>query len=115
MDIQIPDPIREQCERKGGVKGIRKRLPSKAALKKHGKAFRAVSEPVRATILLALVEQPLCVCLLKELAGIPDSKLSYHINVLKEAGLIKGRRQGSWIIYHATEKGKKLAELVKEF
>ena len=38
---------------------------------------------------------------------ISDSKLSYHLTVLKESGLIEGECRGNWIIYSLTDDGKK--------
>ncbi len=63
--------------------------------------------------MLALAEQSLCVCLIKEMLGpkMSDSKLSYHINILKDAGLIDGQRQASWIIYAPTKLGKEAVKV----
>ncbi|MDD1704012.1 MAG: ArsR family transcriptional regulator [Methanoregula sp.] len=60
-------------------------------------------------MLHSLAVQPLCVCVIKEIAGIADSKLSYHLNQLKKAELIEGEPQGSWIIYHLTWLGERCA------
>jgi len=58
-------------------------------------------------ILYLLTSQPLCVCVIREIIGISDSRLSYHLSALKKAGLIEGEQQGSWIIYRISERGKK--------
>jgi ArsR family transcriptional regulator len=39
---------------------------------------------------------------------ISDSKLSYHLSILSESGIIKGTREKNWIIYSATEEGKQM-------
>ena len=67
----------------------------------------ALSEPLRLRIPHALAIQPLCVCVIKDIVGIADSKLSYHLNQSKKAGLIEGDQQGSWIIYHLTPLGER--------
>lgn len=36
---------------------------------------------------------------------IADSKLSYHLTILKESGLISGEYHGNWIIYSITPDG----------
>jgi len=113
MDIEIPEPIRKQCECLGGVNGLKKLMLSKRDASKKGKVLEAVANPTRMTILCIIVKQPLCVCIIKELVGMPDSKLSYHLNILKETGLIQGKRQGSWIIYYPTKKGQAATELIK--
>ena len=112
MANEIPEPIREQCESKGGIKGIKKKLPGNDAIEEQSKVFQALSDPLRLKILAALVEQPLCVCLVKEVLGdISDSKLSYHINILKGSGMIIGERQGSWIIYSSTDAGREAMKI----
>ena len=113
MDIEIPDPIKEQCGCLGGIEGLRELMLSKKESSKCSKILKAVANQTRMTILDILVKQPLCVCLIKELIKIPDSKLSYHLNILKETGLIKGKRQGNWIIYYPTETGEAVSELIK--
>jgi ArsR family transcriptional regulator len=42
--------------------------------------------------------------------GISGSKLSYHLNILRENGLIVSEQQGNWMIYRITEKGGMFAE-----
>ncbi len=69
------------------------------------RVYHALSDPLRLTILHLIKNQPLCVCVIKEFIRIADSKLSYHLTILKEAGLIKGEYHGNWIIYSITDKG----------
>ena len=113
----IPDPIKKQCESKGGMKGIKKILPGKKELEEQSQVFQALSDPLRLKIILAVVEQPLCVCLIKDILGgkISDSKLSYHINKLKDAGLIVGERKSSWIIYSPTKLGEEGVKVAGKF
>ncbi len=105
---EIPEPIRKQCEEKGGMGAIVARLPGTKTLKQRARLFQALGDPMRLKILLALKEQPLCACLIREILGISDSKLSYHLTVLKDAKLIAGKKQGQWIIYDLTELGRSL-------
>ncbi len=111
----IPEPIREQCEEKGGIEGIIARLPESKALKSRAKLFQALGDQMRLKILFALNEQPLCACLIREILGISDSKLSYHLAVLKQAKLIAGKKRGHWIIYDLTETGKRLVGILENF
>ena len=62
------------------------------------------------TILYLLAIQSLCVCVIKDCIGIAGSKLSYHLNIMKENGFIDSEQEGNWIIYRITEKGKKYAD-----
>jgi ArsR family transcriptional regulator len=54
----------------------------------------------------SLLSQCLCVCVIKEVVNIADSKLSYHLSILKEQEFIVGEQQGNWIIYSITDRGR---------
>jgi ArsR family transcriptional regulator len=61
--------------------------------------FHALSEPLRIQVLELLQRQELCVCELCEHLGTTQSKLSFHLKVLKEAELVRTRQEGRWIYY----------------
>jgi ArsR family transcriptional regulator len=61
--------------------------------------LQAVADPVRWTVLAMLVEAPRCVCKLQEQIPIAGNLLSYHLKVLREAGLVTTSRRGRWIDY----------------
>lgn len=61
--------------------------------------FRALSEPLRLKVLEMLREQELCVCDLCDRLNVSQSKLSFHLKTLKEAGLVRPRQEGRWIYY----------------
>ncbi len=107
--MPIPQEVSDSLDAVGGVPGLLGRLPGLAEIERASRVHHALSEPLRLRILHALVVQPLCVCVIKEIAGIADSKLSYHLNQLKKAELIEGEQQGSWIIYHLTPLGERCA------
>lgn len=69
--------------------------------------FKALSDPIRVRILKALHVADLCVCVLVELMDCEYSKLSYHLKLLKAAGLIDCTKEGNFLIYHLTEFGEK--------
>ncbi|WAC05283.1 MAG: metalloregulator ArsR/SmtB family transcription factor [Methanoregula sp.] len=102
----IPDSIQSDLDRIGGIKTLAARLPKDADLKAMSRVYRALSDPLRLKILYLIKDQPLCVCVIKEFIHIADSKLSYHLTILREAGLIKGEYHGNWIIYNITETGR---------
>lgn len=62
-------------------------------------SFHALSEPLRVQVLELLRAQELCVCELCERLGVTQSKLSFHLKTLKEAGLVRSRQEGRWIYY----------------
>ena len=59
----------------------------------------AVADPIRWTVLEWLATQPSCVCNLQEHVPIAANLLSYHLKVLREAGLVTTSRRGRWIDY----------------
>lgn len=61
--------------------------------------FHALSDPLRIQILELLREQELCVCELCDRLLVSQSKLSFHLKTLKEAGLVRSRQEGRWIYY----------------
>jgi len=61
--------------------------------------FHALSEPLRIRVLELLLKRELCVCELCEDLGVTQSKLSFHLKILKEAGLVRTRQEGRWIYY----------------
>ncbi len=62
-------------------------------------SFHALSDPLRVQVLELLRSQELCVCDLCECLGTASSKLSFHLKILKEAGLVRARQEGRWIYY----------------
>ncbi|WP_066376200.1 MULTISPECIES: helix-turn-helix transcriptional regulator [unclassified Anabaena] len=61
--------------------------------------FHALSDAIRMNVLELLRQRELCVCDLCEALGVSQSKLSFHLKTLKEAGLVNSRQQGRWIYY----------------
>jgi ArsR family transcriptional regulator len=61
--------------------------------------FHALSDPLRIRVIELLRSQELCVCELCEQLGTSQSKLSFHLKTLKEAGLVRSRQEGRWIYY----------------
>jgi ArsR family transcriptional regulator, arsenate/arsenite/antimonite-responsive transcriptional repressor len=61
--------------------------------------LQVVADPVRWAVLQQLAAQPSCVCNLQEHVPIPANLLSYHLKVLREAGLVTSSRRGRWIDY----------------
>jgi len=63
--------------------------------------FAALADPIRLAILAQLsggAEH--CVCELLSDCGVAANLLSYHLAVLRRAGLVTARRRGRWVDYH---------------
>jgi ArsR family transcriptional regulator, arsenate/arsenite/antimonite-responsive transcriptional repressor len=63
----------------------------------------AAADPNRMAILRILASGKACVCELQEEIPVAPNLLSYHLKVLKDAGLISGQRRGRWVDYEIAE------------
>ena len=61
--------------------------------------FHALSDETRLAIVKRLAGGERCVCDLQDLLDAAQSRLSYHLKTLKDAGLIADRRAGRWVHY----------------
>ena len=61
--------------------------------------FHALSDETRLAIVERLRSGERCVCDLTDLLDAAQSRLSFHLKVLKEAGLVTDRRDGRWVHY----------------
>ena len=61
--------------------------------------FHALSDEARVEIVSVLLAGEHCVCDLMTHVGAAQSRLSYHLKVLKDAGLVTDRRVGRWSYY----------------
>ena len=61
--------------------------------------FHALSDETRLALLEQLKGGERCVCELTDAMKAGQSRLSFHLKVLKEAGLLLDRREGRWMYY----------------
>ena len=61
--------------------------------------FHALSDPVRLAALDMLRGGERCVCELQDELDVAQSRLSFHLKVLKDAGLVEDRKEGRWSYY----------------
>ena len=61
--------------------------------------LRALADPIRLQVIEALGGGERCVCDLTTDLGLAQSKLSFHLRVLKETGLLADRQSGRWVYY----------------
>jgi len=62
--------------------------------------FKALSDPTRLRILRAISDvKELCECNIVPAFGLSQPTISYHLKVLREAGLVRSERRGQWV-YH---------------
>ncbi len=67
------------------------------------RVFRALGDPTRMRLVALLSQRELCVCHLVLALGLPQSTVSRHLGVLKAAGVVGVRRDGSWMHYRLAQ------------
>jgi len=65
----------------------------------------ALTDPVRLAVIGLLASGQRCVCDLQEQVAVAPSLLSYHLRVLREAGLVSSMRRGRWVDYRLDDDG----------
>jgi ArsR family transcriptional regulator len=71
-------------------------------LSRGAELFHALSDETRLALLDMLRGGETCVCDLQSALGAAQSRLSFHLKVLKDAGLVDDRREGRWSYYRIT-------------
>lgn len=84
-------------------------------MKKELGLFKALSDETRLRIVALLSKRELCVCQLEWTLGLTQAKVSRHLTVLKNAGLVKDRREGLWVFYSLSEPGNELESFIHEY
>lgn len=77
--------------------------------------FRALSDETRLRIMVLLSKNELCVCQLEWALQLSQAKVSRHLAVLKNAGLIQDRREGLWIFYSLTKHKNELERIIQKY
>lgn len=68
--------------------------------------LKAIADPTRIEILEMLSPQIRCNCHFQEQLDLAPNLLSYHLKVLREAGLIVGTKRGRWVDYALTDNAR---------
>jgi ArsR family transcriptional regulator len=68
-------------------------------LKRTARTFHAFADPTRLKIVEMLIAGERCVCELTDSLRVAQSRLSFHLRVLKDAGVVSDRRDGRWVYY----------------
>lgn len=79
------------------------------------KLFKALSNDTRLRILVLLSQKELCVCQLEWALKQTQAKISRHLTVLKNSGLVKDRHKGAWIFYSITKPKNNFERAINKF
>jgi ArsR family transcriptional regulator len=102
---EIPEEVQAGLDSIGGVGNLPGLLPPDDQLVNEARVHKAMADPLRLRVLHMLTVSTFCVCVIRAVSGVEDSRLSYHLGILKDAGLVLSRKEGSYIIYSLSEEG----------
>lgn len=80
-------------------KKAEKTIPDIDLIEELGETFKVFADPTRLRILFALKDNELCVCDLSVLLDMTQSSISHQLKSLREAKLVKSRREGRFMMY----------------
>ena len=81
------------------VEAVRRKLPGEDTLYDLTELFRIFGDSTRIRILYVLFEAEMCVCDIAALLGMTQSAISHQLRALKNARLVKSRREGKTVFY----------------
>ena len=65
--------------------------------------FKALGDKTRLRIIVLLCGESLCVCEIIDVLQMTQSRISRHLGILKQAGLIEEERRGKWVVYKVVD------------
>ena len=74
------------------------------------KLLQAAADENRLRILKCLQARPACVCELVQATGMPQPRVSRHLRILRDAGLVADRRDAQWVEYSLVQPRPESAE-----
>ncbi|MCR4924534.1 MAG: metalloregulator ArsR/SmtB family transcription factor [Lachnospiraceae bacterium] len=97
----------ECCElkevHKDKVKEVFDSLPDEDEMYDLAELFKVFGDSTRIKILFALFKAEICVCDLAETLSMTQSAVSHQLKILKQARLVKSRREGKQVIYYLAD------------
>lgn len=81
------------------VRAVKQKMPSEENLYDLAELYKVFGDTTRIKILWALVESEMCVCDIAVLLNMTQSAISHQLRVLKQARLVKNRKDGKVVYY----------------
>jgi ArsR family transcriptional regulator len=85
------------------IEEVQKHILNDQELDKVSHLFKVISDPTRIKILFALEKAELCVCDISVILNMTQSAISHQLKTLKDANLVKNRRDGKTIFYQLAD------------
>ncbi|WP_099204275.1 ArsR/SmtB family transcription factor [Scatolibacter rhodanostii] len=81
------------------IRSVREKMPEEEILYDLAELFKIFCDSTRIKILYALLESEMCVCDIAQLLNMTQSAISHQLRLLKQAKLVKYRREGKTVFY----------------
>jgi DNA-binding transcriptional ArsR family regulator len=105
--------IRSCCEDKSYIHDIETFLPDENELNNMTYIFKALNDPIRLKIVLALLKYEICVGEMVNLLKLPQSHVSHQLRVLKKYGIVDFVKDKKMSFYHIkNESVKQILEII---
>lgn len=114
FEVTEPDICELLCLDARKAAALRERLPELEALQRAADQAKALSDPTRLALAVALhdADGECCVCDLAFVTGRQDKLVSHHLRQLRGAGLATSRKDGRMVLYDLTERGHEILSVV---
>jgi ArsR family transcriptional regulator len=77
--------------------------------------FKVLADSTRLRLAVLLsIEGETCVCSLAEALNAPEYKISRHLGIMRSAGVVEARREGTWIHYKLSNARNRLEECLQK-
>lgn len=87
------------CTHEDKICKIKNKMPKEEKLYDLAELFKVFGDTTRIKIIYALFEQEMCVCDIANLLNMTQSAISHQLRVLKQARLVKFRKEGKIVYY----------------
>lgn len=85
------------------IEKVKKQMPGEEELYDLAELFKVFADSTRIKILYVLFESEMCVCDIAQLIEMSQSAISHQLRVLKQAKLVKFRREGKTVFYSLSD------------
>jgi DNA-binding transcriptional ArsR family regulator len=100
------------CNQVENLEKILSEMPDEDEIQKNADIIKALGDSTRLKIIYLLEHGELCVCEIMTALDKPQPTVSHHLNILKNASILKWRKEGVWIHYKLSN--PKLPESLKK-
>ena len=102
-DLEIIDLCEEPGIHQELLEKVTAEMPQEEELYDLAELFKVFGDSTRIRILYVLFEAEVCVCDLAEALNMTQSAVSHQLKILKQARLVKARREGKQVFYSLSD------------